>query len=85
MCRSVHLRELREVEVRIDRGSGDADVSEQLLDVSDAPARLEHMRRAGMPEYVRRDTNRDLPQSRPFLDALLHGPTREAPTIAADE
>ena len=77
----VHLEQVVSVEMRINLGCRDTGVAEQLLDLSDVAARLEHVGGAGMPEHMRMHVSGNALAPGSIVDAYLNSPwTKAAPT-----
>jgi hypothetical protein len=65
------LGEIDKRDLRVDGRAVETRVTEELLDVTDVGAPLQEMRRAGMPELVRRERLWDLGAARMEPDEIL--------------
>src|SRR6516162_2957286 len=74
-----------EVKVRVDLGSRDVGVTEQLLHPAQLPARFQQMRSKGMAEQVRMYVHSQPLPPGPHCHARLHRARAESYTVAADE
>ena len=79
MRRVVGLRQMLEVEVRVDLRRGDARVAQHLLHRAQVAARLQHVRREGVAQHVRMHVRGKAQLERPVLEPRLHRARAQTP------
>src|SRR6185436_5882489 len=85
MSSIVSLRQVLEVQVRVNLRRGNAGMPQHLLHRAQVAARLQHVRGERVPQDVGMDVRREATLERPALRPLLHRTRAEAPAVAADE
>ena len=85
MRRVVGLRQMLEIEVRVDLRRGDARVAQHLLHRAQVAARLQHVRGEGVAQHVRVHLRGQAQLERPVLEPRLHRARAQAPAVLADE
>src|SRR5262245_48514799 len=85
MRRIVGLREMLEIEMGVDLSRGDARMPQHLLHGAQVAARLENVRRKGVPQNVRMDFPGEAELDGPVAQARLHRARSEPPAAAPYE